>query len=112
MMCERQKALRADDDRPAIRHSKLPDATPEPSTRTLNATCESDAVPPPERWPAVGAAALCVAKTKTAARTTPTATSFRVTLFSLSFSSEQGFCYAGASQRDLPLRRPLRHSQV
>src|SRR5260370_9567140 len=50
MMWERPKAPSTKDDRPAIRHSKLPEAPPEPSTLTLNATCEIDAVPPPERW--------------------------------------------------------------
>src|SRR5439155_25856883 len=89
MMCERRKAPRADDDRPAIRHTKLPEALPEPSTLTLNATCEIDAVPPPERWPAVAAVALCVAQTKTAAKATPTPTSFRFTLYSPLVSSEK-----------------------
>src|SRR6266581_5095245 len=77
MMCERPNLLRTNFDLPAIRHSKLPEARPEPSTLTLNATCEIDAVPPPDRWPEVAAVALPVAQTKTAVRTAPTPTSFR-----------------------------------
>jgi hypothetical protein len=49
MMCASPKAPKTDDERPAIKHSKLPDAPPVPSMLTLNATCEIDAVPPPER---------------------------------------------------------------
>jgi len=89
IMCERPKAPRTNYDRPAIRHSKLPEAPPEPSTLTLNATCEIDAVPPPERWPAVAAVALCVTQSKTAARTTPTRTSFRFTPIPLSVRRKQ-----------------------
>jgi hypothetical protein len=33
----------------AMRHSKLPDAEPDPSIVTFIATWEIDAVPPPER---------------------------------------------------------------
>src|SRR6266849_683574 len=80
MMCERPKAPRTNDDRPAIRQSKLPEAPPEPSTLTLNATCEIVAVPPPDIWPAVAAVALPVAKTKTAARAAPIPMSCRFTL--------------------------------
>jgi hypothetical protein len=41
-------------ERPAIRHSKLPEALPEEAIETLNATCENGwpscvAVPPPAR---------------------------------------------------------------
>jgi hypothetical protein len=61
MMCERPKAPRTNDDHPAIRHSKLSEAPPEPSTLTLNATCEIDAVPRPERWLTFAADALCAA---------------------------------------------------
>ena len=54
MMCARPKPPRTDDDRPAIRQLKLPDAEPESAKATFIATCENassptDAVPPPER---------------------------------------------------------------
>src|SRR5205823_12175726 len=56
MLCARPNAPRTKADRPAIKHSKLPDAEPDPSMETFIATCEIDAVPPPARWLALLAA--------------------------------------------------------
>src|SRR5438874_13736713 len=68
MMCESPKAPRTNDERPAIRQLNVPDAEPEPVKLTLNATCEIDAVPPPERW-VVAAVALGAPSTATALAT-------------------------------------------
>src|SRR5438552_13741773 len=84
MLCASLNAPSTDAERPAIRHSKLPEALPEESIETLNATCENavapwEAAPPPFRCTAVAEVALCAAQAKTVARTTPTATSVRFT---------------------------------
>jgi len=64
MMCASPKpGPRTNEERPAIRHSKLPDAEPESAMVTFIATCEMEAVPPPERW-LVASDALAVAEPK------------------------------------------------
>ena len=66
-----------------VRDSKLPEAPPEPSSLTLNATCENDAVPPPERCAVGAAAALWLAPRATVAAITATYASVRFKVSSL-----------------------------
>src|SRR5437660_8724590 len=63
MLCARPKGGKTNAERPAIRHSKLPDADPEGSIATFTASCENVAVPPPVRCIAPGRACAGAART-------------------------------------------------
>jgi len=106
-MCASPNAPKTKAERPAIRQVKLPEAPPEPSRRTLNATCEIDAVPPPERCAVVAAVALGLAHRPSVAPITATYARVRFKVSSLSVRTSQrpGAPPRSSADTALPCRR-------